>query len=132
MKACRLSALATLSLAVFLSVCTTSTAAAADVPAALKAPADQKLSLEAHANGVQIYECKASKADPKVFEWAFKAPEAELSDAAGARIGKHYAGPTWESSDPSRRKTTAPIPARFRGSSSARPPARTRAFSAGR
>lgn len=77
-------------------------AIAADVPAALKAPADQTLSLEAHAKGVQIYECKASKADPKAFEWTFKAPEAELYDGAGARIGKHFAGPTWESTDESK------------------------------
>jgi hypothetical protein len=102
MKTPRVSALATVSLAALLSVCAGSTAAAADVPAALKAPADQKLSLEAQAKGVQIYECKASKADPKVFEWAFKAPEAELYDKAGARIGKHFAGPTWESTDGSK------------------------------
>jgi hypothetical protein len=102
MKTPHLPALATISLAAFLSVCAGSTATAADVPAALKVPADQKLSLEAHAKGVQIYECKASKADPKVFEWAFKAPEAELSNPAGAPIGKHFAGPTWESTDGSK------------------------------
>jgi len=91
------------SLAAFLSVCAGSTAAtAAEVPAALKIPADQKLSLEALAKGVQVYECKASKADPKVFEWAFKAPEAELFDLKGARIGKHFAGPTWELTDGSK------------------------------
>jgi hypothetical protein len=97
-----LPALAASSLAAFLSVCAGSTATAADVPADLKVPADQKLSLEARAKGVQIYECKASKTDPKVFEWAFKAPEAELFDSAGARIGKHFAGPTWESTDGSK------------------------------
>ncbi len=32
----------------------------------------------------------------------FKAPEAELFDQAGKRIGKHYAGPTWESDDGSK------------------------------
>jgi hypothetical protein len=37
--------------------------------------------------------------DPARFEWIFKAPEAELFDKAGKRIGKHYAGPTWESDD---------------------------------
>ena len=75
---------------------------AADIPQALTVPAGQKLSLEAHATGVQIYECKANKDDPKRFEWTFKAPEAQLFDAAGKGIGKHYAGPTWESNDGSK------------------------------
>ena len=98
-----LDALATASLTTFLSVCARSGAAtAAEIPAALKAPADQKLSLEAHGKGVQIYECKVSKADPKVFEWVFKAPEADLYDRSGARIGRHFAGPTWESTDGSK------------------------------
>jgi hypothetical protein len=72
------------------------------VPENLKAPAGQVLSLEAQATGVQIYVCSASKADPAKFEWAFKAPEADLFDGAGKKIGKHYAGPTWESNDASR------------------------------
>ena len=73
-----------------------------DVPDTLKVPATQQLSLAAQASGVQIYECKASKDDATRFEWAFKAPEAELFDAAGKKIGKHYAGPTWESNDGSK------------------------------
>ena len=73
-----------------------------EVPAALKAPATQVLSLETQAAGVQIYECKASKDDATQFEWVFKAPEAELFDSAGKKIGRHYAGPTWESIDGSK------------------------------
>lgn len=73
-----------------------------EVPEALKAPATQVLSLETQAAGVQIYECKASKDDPTRFEWVFKAPEAELFDSAGKKIGRHYAGPTWESNDASK------------------------------
>ncbi len=69
------------------------------VPDALKPPAGQPLILEAHATGVQIYECKPSKDDPTKYEWALKAPEADLFDAAGKKIGKHYAGPTWEAED---------------------------------
>src|SRR4029453_10939905 len=69
------------------------------VPENLRAPAGQVLSLEAQATGVQIYECNASKTDPSRFEWVFKAPEADLFDNAGTRIGKHYAGPTWEWND---------------------------------
>jgi hypothetical protein len=70
-----------------------------DAPEALRPPADQVLSLEALATGVQIYECSANKDQPAHFEWVFKAPEAELSDRTGRRLGKHYAGPTWESTD---------------------------------
>jgi len=70
-----------------------------DAPEALRPPADQVVALEALADGVQIYECSAGKDQPARFEWVFQAPEAELSDRTGRKIGKHYAGPTWESTD---------------------------------
>jgi Protein of unknown function (DUF3455) len=73
-----------------------------DVPENLKVPATQTLAVAAQARGVQIYECGVNNADPARFEWIFKAPEAELFDKAGNRIGKHYAGPTWESDDGSK------------------------------
>src|SRR6267154_14553 len=72
------------------------------VPENLKVPAGQTLSLVSPATGVQIYECGAIKADPARFEWIFKAPEADLFDLSGKKIGKHYAGPTWESNDGSK------------------------------
>src|SRR6266568_3535464 len=72
------------------------------VPENLKVPAGQTLSLVSPASGVQIYECGATKTDPARFEWAFKAPEADLFDLSGKKIGKHYAGPTWESNDGSK------------------------------
>jgi Protein of unknown function (DUF3455) len=72
------------------------------VPDNLKAPAGQTLSLVSPATGVQIYECSAGKTDPAKFEWAFKAPEADLFDLSGGKIGKHFAGPTWESNDGSK------------------------------
>jgi hypothetical protein len=72
------------------------------VPEALKPPAGQRLSLETVGIGVQIYECKPAKDDPKSFEWVFKAPEADLFDRAGKMIGRHYAGPTWEANDGSK------------------------------
>ncbi len=72
------------------------------VPDNLKAPADQTLSLEIQATGVQIYVCGASKSDATKLEWVFKAPEADLWDNAGTKVGKHYAGPTWESNDESK------------------------------
>ena len=62
----------------------------------------QALSLETHAAGVQIYDCMPGKDDPARFEWVFRAPEADLFDAAGKKIGKHYAGPTWASNDGSK------------------------------
>ncbi len=85
------------------SVCTTLNAGTIpDVPEALKVKASERLSLAAHATGVQIYECRSGKDEPLRFEWTFKAPEAELFDSAGKVIGKHYAGPTWESTDGSK------------------------------
>jgi hypothetical protein len=56
----------------------------------------------AKATGVQIYECRAGKDDRTHYEWSFKAPEADLFDAKGEKLGRHYAGPTWEASDGSK------------------------------
>ena len=70
-----------------------------DLPAQLRAPADQSVFLEALATGVQIYECTSKPDQPSTFEWIFRAPEAALADRSGHSIGKHYAGPTWESVD---------------------------------
>jgi hypothetical protein len=73
------------------------------VPANLRAPAGERLALETAATGVQIYECRAGK-------WVFQAPEADLFDRAGNKVGTHYAGPTWESNDGS--KVAAALTAR--------------------
>lgn len=67
----------------------------AQVPEKLKPGADESLAMIVAAKGVQIYECRAKKEQGGDYEWAFVAPEAELFDAVGSRIGKHYAGPTW-------------------------------------
>lgn len=75
---------------------------APSVPESLKVPAGQTLTLAARATGVQIYDCKPTKDDPKRFEWVLRAPEADLFDSYGNKIGKHYAGPTWESNDGSK------------------------------
>jgi len=83
---------------VLLAACsTTASVIAPDVPAGLRPPAGQAVYLEALAIGVQIYEC-SQKAD-STYEWTFKAPEASLAERAGQYLGKHYAGPTWESTD---------------------------------
>jgi hypothetical protein len=70
------------------------------VPVSLSVPSDQVLATEAIATGVQIYTC--STTDSGKFEWVFKGPEADLYDRNGRRIGKHYAGPTWEGVDGSK------------------------------
>ena len=72
---------------------------APEVPAQLRAPADQSVFIEALATGVQIYECAAKPGQPSTFEWVFRAPEAAMADRSGRAIGKHYAGPTWEALD---------------------------------
>src|SRR6266403_1539930 len=74
----------------------------AAVPENLRVPDGQSLLLRAAARGVQIYTCKVKAADPAAFEWVLEAPDAELFDQSGAKIGRHYAGPTWESADGSR------------------------------
>ena len=68
-----------------------------DVPAAIRAPADERVVFVAHASGSQIYTCQ-SAGDGK-FAWTLKGPDAELRDAAGKVIGKHFAGPTWKFDD---------------------------------
>jgi FtsP/CotA-like multicopper oxidase with cupredoxin domain len=73
-----------------------------DIPPSLRVTTNAVVALKAHASGVQIYRCRAAKDDAARFEWTFKEPEADLSDPAGNRIGKHYAGPTWEAKDGSK------------------------------
>jgi Protein of unknown function (DUF3455) len=73
-----------------------------NVPASLKVQPGQVLMLIAKASGVQIYECGIDKGDASRYRWNFKAPEAELFNSHGKSIGKHYGGPTWESTDGSK------------------------------
>jgi hypothetical protein len=68
------------------------------VPERLEVATGQVLVLQAHATGVQIYACTAST-DASRYDWTLKAPEAELFDDSGLRIGSHYAGPTWKADD---------------------------------
>jgi hypothetical protein len=62
----------------------------------------QPVVLKALAKGVQVYVCKAKEGAAGAYEWTLKAPEAELFDEKGQKIGKHYGGPTWESTDGSK------------------------------
>lgn len=72
------------------------------VPDNLKAPAGQDVLLKALGKGTQVYVCKAAASDADRFEWVLARPDAGLFDESGARIGKHFAGPTWEAADGSR------------------------------
>jgi hypothetical protein len=74
-----------------------SAAHAADkpLPDAIAAPG-QTMVVTLHAEGAQIYDCKAG-ADGKL-AWAFREPIATLL-ADGKTAGRHYAGPNWELSD---------------------------------
>jgi len=72
------------------------------VPDKLNPGANESLAMVVAAKGVQIYECRARTDQVGSYEWAFVAPEADLFDSRGNRIGRHYAGPHWESIDGSK------------------------------
>ena len=74
----------------------------AHIPDKIKPGATESLAMIVPAKGVQIYECRAVRDQAGRFEWAFVAPEADLFDARGKKIGRHYAGPHWEASDGSK------------------------------
>ena len=65
------------------------------LPDAIAAPGEAVV-LSTHAEGAQVYECKAG-ADGKT-AWAFREPIATLL-VDGKTVGRHYAGPNWEYSD---------------------------------
>jgi hypothetical protein len=69
------------------------------IPVKLMPPGGHVMLLKAKAVGAQIYVCKAKADDPDRFEWVLKAPDADLFDEGGRRIGRHFAGPTWEALD---------------------------------
>jgi hypothetical protein len=71
------------------------TAVSAQVPPAIAAPGENAI-VTFHAEGAQIYECKAGN-DGKL-AWAFREPIATLI-LDGKTVGRHYAGPTWEHAD---------------------------------
>jgi hypothetical protein len=81
---------------------TESTPAPMSVPAAIEAGPNESLALITPAQGVQIYECRESKTQPGAYEWAFVAPDADLFDHKGNKVGRHYAGPHWELADGSK------------------------------
>ena len=70
-------------------------AASAQVPPALAAPGENPV-ITLHAEGAQVYECKAGN-DGKL-AWAFREPIATLL-LEDKTVGRHYAGPNWEHVD---------------------------------
>lgn len=81
--------------ALLLSGLVVSAKAQTPLPAAVAAPGETVV-LTAHAEGAQVYECKAG-ADGKL-AWVFREPIATLL-VDGKTVGRHYAGPTWEHVD---------------------------------
>jgi hypothetical protein len=79
-----------------------STTSTVKMPDKLQPGANESLAMIVPAKGVQIYECRPGKDQTGGYEWAFVAPEADLFDARGDRIGRHYAGPHWEATDGSK------------------------------
>ena len=75
---------------------------ATNVPDNLKASANERVAFVVAAKGFQVYECRKTKDQVDTYEWALVGPEAELFDAGGTKVGKHYAGPHWEAPDGSR------------------------------
>jgi Protein of unknown function (DUF3455) len=70
-------------------------AASAQVPPAIASPGESAV-VTLHAEGAQVYECKAGS-DGKL-AWAFREPIATLL-LDGKTVGRHYAGPNWEHAD---------------------------------
>jgi hypothetical protein len=65
------------------------------LPSAIAAPGEAVV-LSVHAEGAQVYECKAGPEGK--LAWAFREPVATLM-AEGKTVGRHYAGPNWEHVD---------------------------------
>ena len=70
----------------------------AEVPDSIAATGET-LVATIHAQGAQVYECKAAAAGG--LEWQFREPIASLF-VDGKTVGRHFAGPMWELSDGSK------------------------------
>jgi Protein of unknown function (DUF3455) len=67
----------------------------AQVPDAIAASGETAI-VTMHAEGAQVYECKADSSGRLV--WQFREPIATLI-LEGKTVGRHYTGPSWEHSD---------------------------------
>jgi len=70
---------------------------APEVPEPIRVPPGEKLLLATHASGAQIYTC--TQGPDGRSQWTLTAPDAELRDASGAAIIRHFAGPSWQHRD---------------------------------
>ena len=91
----RFASAATLALMALSGSLAGATAAETPLPDAIAAPGETVV-LSVHAEGAQVYECKAGT-DGKL-GWLFREPIATLM-ADGKTVGRHYAGPNWEDAD---------------------------------
>ena len=71
------------------------TIARAQGPDTIAAPGET-LVATVHAEGAQVYECKAEASGQ--LAWQFREPVATLLEG-GKTVGRHYAGPHWELAD---------------------------------
>jgi hypothetical protein len=78
-----------------LAIALTDLPSAAQSPDAIAAPGE-RLVATLHAEGAQVYECKADVSG--ALKWQFREPVATLVED-GVTVGRHYAGPTWELAD---------------------------------
>src|SRR5260370_37497537 len=67
----------------------------AQMPAAIAMP-EEAIVVTLHAEGAQIYECKAG--NDRKLAWILREPIATLL-VDGKTVGRHYAGPNWEHMD---------------------------------
>jgi hypothetical protein len=92
-------------LAILVAACSTELTGRLSAPVvddSLRVSSSEVELFSAKATGVQIYECRADPPDSTHYEWALKAPEADLFDAKGKKLGRHYGGPTCEAIDGSK------------------------------
>jgi hypothetical protein len=73
-------------------LCMRANSISAQMPAAIDAPGQTVLAT-VHAEGAQVYECKADTEGKLI--WQLREPIATLF-LDGRTVGRHYAGPTWQ------------------------------------
>jgi hypothetical protein len=78
-----------------LAIALTKLPTAAQSADAITAPGE-RLVATLHAEGAQVYECKAGVSG--TLAWQFREPVATLVED-GVTVGRHYAGPAWELTD---------------------------------
>jgi uncharacterized protein DUF3455 len=88
--------------------------AANELPEAIAAAPGETLIATIHAEGAQLYECKADAAGKLI--WQFREPIATLL-VDNKTIGRHFAGPSWELEDGS--AVSGRVAARAAGASAA-------------